>query len=159
MLGALPAGSAHADAARGRAGRVLKTLVIRPMDTNAACSLEWRSVPHWLRPGQRLLETVIAGWIGTDAGITPDSVRLGLSGVYYEKETSTLALIALALKTEENAVRTEKTLVERYDKTTAHRFMRRGPYVVILAVPPPADEECTNWVWEELGRRLGEATS
>jgi hypothetical protein len=159
ILGVLPAGSAHADAAKGQAGRVLKALVVRPADANAACSLAWRSRPHWLRPESRLLGTVLAGWIGTDSGITPESLRLGISGVYFESETSTLALIGLAMKTEEDAVRAEKTLVDRYDKKTANRFMRRGSYVVILAVPPPGEEKCSSWMWEEIGRRLGKVAS
>jgi hypothetical protein len=159
LLGALPAGTAHADAARGRAGRVLKALVIRPSETGAGCSLEWRAQPRWLRPGQRLMETVLAGWIGTNAGVTPESVRLGISSVYFEGGTSTLALIGLALKTEDDAVRAEKALVDRYAKTTAHRFTRRGPYVVILGVPPPGNDKCSSWMWEELERRLQKATS
>ena len=159
ILGVLPAGPARADAAKGQAGRMLSALVVRPGDAKAACSLTWRSQPHWLRPDTRLLGTVLAGWIGTDSGITPESLRLGVSGVYFEGETSTLALIGLAMKTEEDAVRAEKTLLQRYEKKTANRFMRRGPYVVILAVPPPAEEKCSGWMWEEIGRRLQKGTT
>ena len=159
ILGVLSVGPARADAAKGQAGGVLKALVIRPADANAACSLAWRSQPHWLRPDSRLLGTVLAGWIGTDSGITPESVRLGISGVYFEGETTTLALIGFAMKTEEDAVRAEKTLANRYAEKTAHRFMRSGPYVVILAVPPPGEEKCSTWMWEELGRRLQKATA
>jgi hypothetical protein len=158
LLAALPAGYAHADAAKGQTAKLLKSLVVRPAEANAACSLQWRSTPRWLRPGTRLLETVLAGWIGTNAGVTPESIRLGISGVYFEKETSTLALIGLALKSEGDAVRAEKSLVDRYGKTTPHRYMRRGSYVVILAVPPPANEQCRNWMWVERGRRLQKAT-
>ena len=159
ILGVLPAGPARADAAKGAAGRVLSALVIRPSDANAACSLAWRSRPHWLRPNTRLLETVLAGWIGTDSGITPESLRLGISGVYFQGETTTLAMVGLAMKTEEDAVRAEKTLIDRYAKKTANRFMRRGSYVVILAVPPPGEEKCSTWMWEELGGRLQKATA
>jgi hypothetical protein len=159
ILGVLPAWPAHADAAKGQAGKVLSALVIRPGDAKAACSLAWRSRPHWLRPDTRLLGTVLAGWIGTDSGITPESLRLGISGVYFESETSTLALIGLAMKTEKDAVLAEKTLVERHAGKTANRFMRRGPYVMILAVPPPGEEKCSTWMWEELGRRLQKATA
>jgi len=159
ILGVFPAGSARADAAKGQAGRVLKALVIRPADADAACSLAWRGQPHWLRTNSRLLETVLAGWIGTDSGITPESLRLGISGVYFQGETSTLALIGLAMKTEEDAVLAEKTLAKRHAEKTANRFVRRGPYVVILAVPPSGEDKCSTWMWEELGRRLQKATA
>jgi hypothetical protein len=159
ILGVLPAARVGADAAKGRAGRVLSALVVRPADAKDACVLTWRSRPHWLRRDTRLLGTVLAGWIGTDSGITPESLRLGVSGVYFESDTSTLALIGLAMKTEEDAVRAEKTLLERHEKNTANRFMRRGPYVVILAVPAPGEEKCSTWMWEELGRRLQKATT
>ena len=158
-LGVLPVGSAGAGAAKGQAGRVLSALVIRPGDAGAACSLAWRSRPHWLRTNTRLLDTVLAGWIGTDSGVTPESLRLGISGVYFQGETTTLALIGFAMKTEEDAVRAEKTLAKRYAEKTANRFMRRGPYVMILAVPPPGEEKCSTWMWEELGRRLQKATA
>lgn len=154
LAASLPAGSAHADAARGKAARALKPLVIRPMDPPAACSLQYRSNPHWLKPGERLVETVIAGWIGTDSGITPASLRLGISAVYYESETTTFAIIGFAFRDEKDAVTAEKTLADRFANKTEHRFARKGPYVVVLAQPPPINEACGKWVWEELGRRL-----
>ena len=158
LLAGLP-GLAHADAARGKAARALKSLIIRPMDTTAVCSLQYRSTPYWLRPGQRLVETVIGGWIGTDSGITPGSLRLGISAVYYESETSTFAVIGFAFRNEKDAEVAEKTLTERFATKTEHRFTRKGPYVVVLAQPPPTNERCCTWMWEELQRRLGKVSS
>jgi hypothetical protein len=157
LLAGAPA--AHADPARGRVARALKTLVIRPMDSSAACSLEWRSTPFWLRPGQRVVETVINGWLGPDSGVTPNALRLGISAVYYESETNTFAIIGFAFKKEEDAMRTEKTLNDKYGKTTAHRFARRGSYVLVLAEPPPTNEACGTWMWQELSDRLAKVPS
>jgi hypothetical protein len=156
LVGVAPAAPARADAARGRAARALKPLVIRPMDSSAACSLEWRSTPYWLRPGQRVVQTVMEGWLGADAPVKPEALRLGISGVYYDGETrtTTFAIIGFAFRTEEDAMRAEKILADRYAKTNAQRFMRRGPYVVILAEPPPTNEGCAAWMADELGRRL-----
>jgi len=148
----------HADAARGKAAAALKPLIIRPMDAPSLCSLEYRSMPFWLRPGQRTVETVIAGWLGTDSGITPESLRLGISGVYFESETHTLAVIGFAFRTEKDAAVAEKTLADRFAKKTEHRFTRKGPYVVVLAQPPPINEQCGKWMWEELERRLAKVT-
>ena len=153
LLASLPA-AAHAATARGKAAKALKTLIIRPMDAPAQCSLQWRSTPYWLKPGGRLLETVVAGWIGTDAGITPESLRLGISGVYFEGETHTFAIIGFDFKTEKDAVAAEKTLGERFAGKTEHRFVRKGTYVVVFALPSPTNNACAQWMWEELGRRL-----
>ena len=144
----------HADAARGKAAAALKPLIIRPMDAPSLCSLEYRSMPFWLRPGQRTVETVIAGWLGTDSGITPESLRLGISGVYFESETHTFATIGLDFKTEKDAITAEKTLEQRFAGKTEHRFVRKGTYVVVFALPSPTNSACANWMWEELGRRL-----
>ena len=154
LLAGLPAGAAHADVARGKAARALKTLVLRPMDASASCSLEYRSTPFWLRPGTQVVNTVVDGWLGTDSGVTPQALRLGISSVYWESETNTFTIIGFAFRTEDDAVRAEKTLIERYAKTSAHRFARRGSYVLILAQPPPLNEECGKWMWEELSRRF-----
>jgi hypothetical protein len=153
LLAVLPA-HAHADAARGSAARALKPLMIRPMESSAACSLQWRSTPSWLRPGERVVKTLMEGWLGTDSTVKPESVRLGISGVYYESETATFSILGLAFRTEDDAKRAEKTLVGRYAKTDTQRFARRGPYVVIFSQPPPTNEACANWMWDELGRRL-----
>jgi hypothetical protein len=159
LLAGLPA-LAHADPARGKAARVLKTLVIRPMDTGAACTLEYRSMPFWMKSGQRIVETVIAGWIGTDSGITPESLRLGISAVYYESEQAhTFAIIGLAFRDEKDAVVAEKTLTDRFAAKTQHRFTRKGPYVVVLSQPIPTNEQCGTWMWEELQRRLAKVES
>jgi hypothetical protein len=158
FLAGLPA-AARADALRGKAARALKTLIIRPMDAPAECSLSWRSTPYWLKPGGRLLETVVAGWIGTDAGITPESLRLGISGVYFESETSTFAIIGFDFETEKDAMTAEKTLAARFEGKTEHRFARRGTYVVVFAQPSPTNNACAQWMWEELGRRLQKVTS
>jgi len=153
LLAGLPR-AAHAGTERGKAARALKSLIIRPMDAPAECSLEWRSTPYWLKPGGRLLETVVAGWIGTDAGITPDALRLGISGVYFESETHTFATIGLDFKTEKDAITAEKTLEQRFAGKTEHRFVRKGTYVVVFALPSPTNNACAQWMWEELGRRL-----
>jgi hypothetical protein len=128
------------------------------MDAPSVCSLQYRSMPFWLRPGSRIVETVIAGWLGTDSGITPESLRLGISAVYYESETHTFAVIGFAFRTEKDAVVAEKTLADRFAKKTEHRFTRKGPYVVVLAQPPPTSEACGTWMWEELERRLAKVT-
>ena len=154
LLLAGPPPAAHAATERGKAAKALKTLIIRPMDAPAQCSLQWRSTPYWLKPGGRLLETVVAGWIGTDAGITPDALRLGISGVYFESETHTFAIIGFDFKTEKDAVAAEKTLGERFAGKTEHRFVRKGTYVVVFALPSPTNNACAQWMWEELGRRL-----
>jgi hypothetical protein len=153
LLALLPA-TALADPALGKTARALKPLVIKPMDAPAQCTLEYRSKPFWMKPGERIVETVIAGWIGTNAGITPESLRLGISSVYYDDETTTFAIIGLAFETEKDAEVAEKTLGERFAGKTDHRFTRRGPIVVVLAQPPPTNESCGKWVWEEIGRRL-----
>lgn len=155
LLACLPA-PVRADAERGRAAKALKRLIIRPMDAPAECSLQWRSTPYWLKPGGRLLETVVAGWIGTDAGIVPESLRLGISGVYFESETNTFAIVGLDFKDEKDAARAEKTLTDRFAGKTEHRFARRGTYVVVFAQPSPSNDACADWMWEELGRRLRE---
>ena len=154
LLLAGPPPAAHAATERGKAAKALKTLIIRPMDAPAQCSLQWRSTPYWLKPGGRLLETVVAGWIGTDAGITPDALRLGISGVYFESETHTFAIIGLDFKTEKDAITAEKTLEQRFAGKTEHRFVRKGTYVVVFALPSPTNNACAQWMWEELGRRL-----
>ena len=154
LLLAGPPPAAHAATERGKAAKALKTLIIRPMDAPAQCSLQWRSTPYWLKPGGRLLETVVAGWIGTDAGITPDALRLGISGVYFESETHTFATIGLDFKTEKDAITAEKTLEQRFAGKTEHRFVRKGTYVVVSALPSPTNNACAQWMWEELGRRL-----
>ena len=105
-------------------------------------------------PGGRLLETVLAGWIGTDAGITPDALRLGISGVYFESETHTFAIIGFDFKTEKDAMTAEKSLSDRFAGKTEHRFVRKGTYVVVFALPSPTNNACAQWMWEELGRRL-----
>jgi hypothetical protein len=155
VVAGLAAGLAHADSPKGKAARALKTLSLRPMDAGAACTLEYRSTPFWLRPGTGVVNTVFDGWFGSDSGVTPDALRLGISTVYLESEKNTFTIIALDFMTEEAAVRAEQKLTERHGKTTAHRFARRGPYVLILAQPPPVNEECGKWMWEELGSRLG----
>jgi len=154
LLLAGPPPATHAATERGKAAKALKTLIIRPMDAPAQCSLQWRSTPYWLKPGGRLLETVVAGWIGTDAGITPDALRLGISGVYFESETHTFAIIGLDFKTEKDAITAEKTLEQRFAGKTEHRFVRKGTYVVVFALPSPTNNACAQWMWEELGRRL-----
>jgi hypothetical protein len=154
LLLAGPPPAAHAASERGKAAKALKTLIIRPMDAPAECSLQWRSTPYWLKPGGRLLDTVVAGWIGTDAGITPDALRLGISGVYFESETHTFAIIGFDFKTEKDAITAEKTLEQRFAGKTEHRFVRKGTYVVVFALPSPTNNACAQWMWEELGRRL-----
>ena len=154
LLLAGPPPAAHAATERGKAAKALKTLIIRPMDAPAQCSLQWRSTPYWLKPGGRLLETVVAGWIGTDAGITPESLRLGISGVYFESETHTFAIIGFDFKTEKDAMTAEKSLSDRFAGKTEHRFVRKGTYVVVFALPSPTNNACAQWMWEELGRRL-----
>ena len=155
---ALRPAPALADPALGKTARALKTLVIKPMDAPAQCTLEYRSNPFWMKAGERIVETVIAGWIGTNAGITPESLRLGISTVYFDNETTTFAIIGLAFKTEKDAEVAEKTLDERFTGKTGHRFTRRGPIVVVFAQPPPTNESCGKWMWEEIGRRLAKVT-
>ena len=157
LLALLPAPT-FADPALGKVARALKPIIIKPMDAPAQCSLQWRSTPFWMKRGERIVETVIAGWIGTNAGITPESLRLGISGVYYDNETTTFAIIALAFKTEKDAEVAEKTLGERFAGKTDHRFARRGPIVVVFAQPPPTNADCGAWMWEEIGRRLAKVT-
>jgi hypothetical protein len=159
LLLAGPPPAAHAGAERGKAAKALKTLIIRPMDEPAECSLQWRSTPYWLKPGGRLLETVVAGWIGTDAGITPESLRLGISGVYFESETHTFAIVGFDFKAEKDAITAEKTLEQRFAGKTEHKFMRKGTYVVVFALPSPTNNACAQWMWEELGRRLEKVAS
>ena len=155
---ALVPSPALADPALGKTARALKPLVITPMAAPAQCTLSYRSMPFWMKPGERIVETVIAGWIGTNAGITPESLRLGISAVYYDNETTTFAIIGLAFKNEKDAEVAEKTLAERFSGKTDHRFTRRGPIVVVLAQPPPTNESCGKWMWEELGRRLAKVS-
>jgi hypothetical protein len=157
LLAVQPA-PAFADPALGKVARALKPIIIKPMDAPAQCSLQWRSTPFWMKRGERIVETVIAGWIGTNAGITPESLRLGISGVYYENETTTFAIIALAFETEKDAEVAEKTLAERFAGKTDHRFARRGTIVVVFAQPPPTNADCGTWMWEEIGRRLAKVT-
>lgn len=151
---ALAVPPARADAERGRVARLLRPFFVAPAAAAPECVLRWRGTPYWLRPGKRIVETVIAGWFGTDTAVKPDTILLGTSAVYWEGAEGTLTAIVLAFRSADVAAEAERVLRERHGETTAQRFARRGTFVLILAVPPPANAACADRLWALLGERL-----
>jgi hypothetical protein len=149
--------AARADAAGDRAVRVLPALVIRPAEASADCQLRWRSRPHRLSAKNDDTKTLLDGWLGPESGLTPDDVRKGMTMVYHAGDEGSLAIIGIAFRDDDHALKAEQRSSAQFATGTVHRFTRRGPLVAILGVGPPIRKECVQWMWEELDRRLAAA--